>query len=118
MLTLFHNQVDNLIVARLFDVVAGRNQYVFDNIDEATLRGAEASLRALLGGGFWATLNYQYLTAIDGDGQRLEKRPRHSLGARLDWAWGPWTAGLLVTSTTASCWPRPCRARRRSRCRR
>jgi outer membrane receptor for ferrienterochelin and colicins len=99
MLTLFHNQVDNLIVARLFDVVAGRNQYVFDNIDEATLRGAEASLRALLGGGFWATLNYQYLTAIDGDGQRLEKRPRHSLGARLDWTWGPWTAGLLMTST-------------------
>ena len=99
MLTLFHNQVDNLIVARLFDVVAGRNQYVFDNIDEATLRGAEASLRALLGGGFWVTLNYQYLTAIDGDGQRLEKRPRHSIGARLDWAWGPWTAGLLVTST-------------------
>ena len=35
----------------------------------------------------------------DGDGQRLEKRPRHSIGARLDWAWGPWTAGLLVTST-------------------
>jgi outer membrane receptor for ferrienterochelin and colicins len=99
MLTLFHNQVDNLIVARLFDVVAGRNQYVFDNIDEATLRGAEASLRALLGGGFWATLNYQYLTAIDGDGHRLEKRPRHSVGARLDWAYGPWTAGLLLTST-------------------
>jgi outer membrane receptor for ferrienterochelin and colicins len=99
MLTLFHNQVDNLIVARLFDVVAGRNQYLFDNVDEATLRGAEASLRALLGGGFWATLNYQYLTAIDGDGQRLEKRPRHSYGARLDWAYGPWTAGLLLTST-------------------
>ena len=98
-LTLFHNQVDNLIVARLFDVVAGRNQYVFDNIDEATLRGAEASARALLGGGFWATLNYQYLTAIDADGQRLERRPRHAYGARLDWAHGPWTAGLLLTST-------------------
>ena len=98
-LTLFHNQVDNLIVARLFDVVAGRGQYVFDNIDQATLRGAEASLRSMLGGGFWATLNYQYLTAIDADGQRLEKRPRHSIGARLDWAYGPWTAGLLLTST-------------------
>ncbi len=99
MLTLFHNQVDNLIVARLFDTVAGRGQYLFENIDQATLRGAEASLRGVLGGGFWTTLNYQYLTAIDGNGQRLEKRPRHSLGARLDWAWGPWTAGLLLTST-------------------
>ncbi len=99
MLTLFHNQVDNLIVTRLFDVVAGRGQYLFENIDQATLRGAEASLRGVLGGGFWTTLNYQYLTAIDADGQRLEKRPRHSLGARLDWTRGPWTAGLLVTSS-------------------
>ena len=99
MLTLFHNQVDNLIVARLYDVIAGRNHYVFENIDEATLRGAEASARAQLGGGFWATLNYQYLTALDADGQRLEKRPRHSYGARLDWAHGPWTAGMLLTST-------------------
>ena len=86
MLTLFHNQVDNLIVPRLFAVVAGRNHYVFENIDEATLRGAEASARAVLGGGFSATLNYQYLTAIDADDKRLEKRPRHSYGARLDWA--------------------------------
>ena len=99
MLTLFHNQVDNLIVPRLFAVVAGRNHYVFENIDEATLRGAEASVRAVLGGGFWTTLNYQYLTAIDADDQRLEKRPRHSYGARLDWAHGPWTAGLLLTSS-------------------
>jgi len=99
MLTLFHNQVDGLIVPRLFAVVAGRNHYVFENIDEATMRGAEASVRAVLGGGFWTTLNYQYLTAIDGDGQRLEKRPRHSYGARLDWARGPWTAGVLLTSS-------------------
>lgn len=49
MLTLFHNQVDDLIVPRLFAVVAGRNHYVFDNIDKATLRGAEASVRAVLG---------------------------------------------------------------------
>ena len=99
MLTLFHNQVDDLIVPRLFAVVAGRNHYVFDNIDKATLRGAEASVRAVLGGGFWTTLNYQYLTAIDGDDQRLDKRPRHSYGARLDWERGPWTAGLLLTSS-------------------
>ena len=99
LLTLFHNKVDNLIVARMFDVVAGRSQYVFDNVDQATLRGAEASVRALLGAGFQATLNYQYLSARDDGGQRLEKRPRHALGARLDWSRGLWAAGLSMTST-------------------
>lgn len=99
MLTLFHNQVDNLIVPRLFTVVAGRSHYVFENLDEGTFRGAEASVRAVLGAGFWTTLNYQYLTAIDADDQRLEKRPRHSYGARLDWAHGPWSAGMLLTSS-------------------
>ncbi|MEP7283455.1 MAG: TonB-dependent receptor [Rubrivivax sp.] len=98
-LTLFHSRVSHLIVGRLFDVVAGRGQYVFENIEQATLHGAETSLRAMLGGGFWATFNYQYLTAIDADGHRLEKRPRHSIGARLDWAYGAWTAGLRLTST-------------------
>jgi outer membrane receptor for ferrienterochelin and colicins len=42
-LMLFRNQVDKLIVTRLFGVVAGRNQYVFENTDHATLQGLEAA---------------------------------------------------------------------------
>jgi len=46
-----------------------------------------------------AVLNYLYLDATDGNGNRLEKRPRHTLGARLDWVGDPWAAGLVLTST-------------------
>ena len=105
MLTLFHTAVDNLIVARLSEVVDGRNNYVYENVDKATLRGTEVALNVLLGAGLQATLNYQYLDALDADDRRLDKRPRHSVGARLDWARGPWSAGVSVTSTRGQLLP-------------
>lgn len=98
-LMLFHNRVDNLIVARLFNTVGVSGQYVFENIDRARLQGAEAAFTFMPGGGLQAALNYQYLDATDGTGRRLEKRPRHTLGARLEWEGGAWRAGLGVQST-------------------
>jgi outer membrane receptor for ferrienterochelin and colicins len=98
-LTLFQNRVNDLIVTRRFDTVAGRGYYVFDNIDSARLQGAEASTTLRFGGGVMAVLNYLYLDATDGNGNRLEKRPRHTLGARLDWVADPWAAGLVLSST-------------------
>ncbi|MEH0167634.1 TonB-dependent receptor plug domain-containing protein [Roseateles microcysteis] len=95
-LMVFDNRLRDLIVPQLIGIVAGRQTYRFENIDRAHLRGAELSGRSELGGGFSAQLGYQYLDARDGNGQRLEKRPRHSLGAALDWASGPWRAGLRV----------------------
>ena len=95
-LMLFRNQVDNLIVTRLFNVVAGRNQYVFENTEHATLQGLEAAAtwrpsRQLTLGASW-----QALDATDGQGQRLDKRPRHQVGLRADWRAGAWRAGARV----------------------
>ncbi|MBL8352920.1 MAG: TonB-dependent receptor [Burkholderiaceae bacterium] len=97
---LFHNRVDRLIVPRLFGTAAGRGQYVFENIDQAVLKGVELESRwvppAGWGAGWIVGLNYTYLDARDGSGQRLEKRPRHTLAFSVDWAGGPWRAGLRL----------------------
>jgi outer membrane receptor for ferrienterochelin and colicins len=95
---LFSNRVNDLIIQRLLGTVAGRGNYVFDNVDQARLQGLEVTTSAALGAGFKAGLNYQYLEAKDGLGQRLEKRPRHTLGLRLDWEGGAWRAGLRADS--------------------
>lgn len=93
---LFHNRVEHLIVPRLFGNVAGRGQYVFENVDEAVLEGVELESHWVLPAGWSTGLNYTYLDARDGRGQRLEKRPRHALAASLEWAGGAWRAGMRV----------------------
>jgi len=98
-LMLFANRVHDLIIQRLIGTVAGRQQYLFDNQDRARLQGLEAAGSVQLPAGFKASANYQYLDATDGNGQRLEKRARHSLGARLDWSNGVVDAGLNVEHT-------------------
>lgn len=98
-LMLFANRVHDLIVTRLTGTIAGRQHYVFENMDRARLQGLEAAGSAQLGGGFKASANYQFLDATDGTGQRLEKRARHSLGARLDWTNGIVDAGVRVEHT-------------------
>jgi outer membrane receptor for ferrienterochelin and colicins len=89
---LFHNRMRNLIVPRFLGTVAGRDQYVFANLDRARLQGLElgASLRVV--GGFRLTGNWQYLDAKDGAGNWLERRPRNALGVGLEWSSGPWHA--------------------------
>ena len=91
---LFDNRVDDLVVATLYGTAGTRQTLRFENVDRARLRGLELSGRQLLGAGLSLQLNYQYLQASDGTGQRLEKRPRHSLGAQLDWQQGPWRGQL------------------------
>jgi outer membrane receptor for ferrienterochelin and colicins len=108
-LMLFRNQVRHLIITRYTGTAAGRGQYVFENADRATLQGLElaGTLRPHPGwtvGGSW-----QLLDATDGDGQRLEKRPRHALGLKIDWTADALRAGVrlehqrgqLLASTTA-----------------
>ena len=94
--TLFRNRVDDLIVSRLTGQADGRAQYTFENVDRARLQGLEVEAHAGVGGGFTTRLSYTYLDAEDGNGARLEKRPRHTLGANLDWRQAPWRAGLRV----------------------
>jgi outer membrane receptor for ferrienterochelin and colicins len=94
--TLFAQRVKNLIDIRLLSAgtVPGTGTYTYENLAEARLRGLETSWTQALGGGFSAGLSYTYLDAQAGTGQRLDRRPRHSASARLDWRAGAWRAGV------------------------
>jgi outer membrane receptor for ferrienterochelin and colicins len=98
---LFDNRVKNLILPRLLSITAGRASYVFDNLDSARLRGLELAGRVRLPAGFALAASYQYLDAKDGNGLRIEKRPRHSGSVGVDWSQGPWRAGARVESSAA-----------------
>lgn len=93
-LMVFENRLRDLIVPVLISSSGPRSSFRFENVDRARLRGLELSARARWGQGFSSALSYQYLDARDGQQQRLEKRPRHTLGAELNWVSGPWRAQL------------------------
>jgi outer membrane receptor for ferrienterochelin and colicins len=87
--------------------VPGTGTFTYDNIARATLRGVELSYAQPLGAGFSTQVGWTYLDATDGDGERLLKRPRHAVGARLDWSQGPWTAGLRLDHSAGEWLPAP-----------
>lgn len=94
-LMVFEQRVEDLIEVRLVapGAVPGIGTYTYENLAHARLRGAEAALAQPLGAGFTAQASYAYLDARNADGQRLDKRPRHSATVRLDWQGGAWRAG-------------------------
>ena len=92
----FRNEVKDLIFPRLLSLKPGGGIYVFDNLQRATLQGAEFSARWRLLHGMGLGLAYQYLDASDGTGKRLEKRPRHSASLRVDRAVGIWRSGVDI----------------------
>ncbi len=91
----FDQRVDDLIEVRLVTPgpVPGIGTYTYENLAKATLRGIEASVLQPLGAGFTTAVSYTYLDAKNGNGVRLERRPRHSATVRLDWQHGPWRVG-------------------------
>ncbi len=97
-LMLFEQRVDDLIEIRLVapGPTPGIGTYTYENLAKARLRGVEASFVQPLGAGFTAASSYTYLDARNGSGSRLERRPRHSATARLDWQQGPWRSGVSV----------------------
>jgi len=92
---IFHNRVRDLIVPRFLGTVAGRDQYVFANLEDARLRGVELAGTWRVGG-FTLGANWQWLEAEDGAGRPLERRPRHAAGLHVAWAGGPWHARWRV----------------------
>ncbi|MCI1190946.1 TonB-dependent receptor [Calidifontimicrobium sp. SYSU G02091] len=106
-LVVFDQRVEDLIEVQLVapGPVPGIGTYTYVNLSEARFRGVEASLAQPLGAGFTALLSYTYLDARDGDGERLDKRPRHSATARLDWTGARWRAGVRVEYTAAQRLP-------------
>lgn len=97
-LMLFDQRVDDLIEVRLVTPgpTPGIGTYTYENLAKARLRGVEASWLQPLGQGFTTGLSYTYLDAKNGNGQRLERRPRHSAAARLDWQQGAWRVGATL----------------------
>lgn len=94
-LMVFEQRVQDLIEVRLVaaGAVPGVGTYTYENLARARMRGAEAALVQPLGGGFTAQGSYAYLDARNADGQRLDRRPRHSATIRIDWQGGAWRAG-------------------------
>ncbi|MFO1266038.1 MAG: TonB-dependent receptor [Rubrivivax sp.] len=98
----FAQRVHDLIDLRLVQagVVPGTGTYVYENLARARLSGLETSLVQKLPAGFSVGLGYTYLDAFDGSGRRLDKRPRNTANARVDWAEGAWRAGFRVENAT------------------
>ena len=92
----FDNKVKNLIDTRFDTFLPGgvRQQWTYDNIDEAHLKGAEFSTEVQLSNALKLTANYQYLDAKDSGGERLERRPRHTLSTGLSWQKNDWKVHL------------------------
>ncbi len=95
---LFDQRVDELIDIRLVAAgsAPGLGTYTYENLARARLRGLEAGLVQRLGAGWRGQLSYTHLDARNGSGQPLDRRPRHSATARLDWEQGAWRAGLYA----------------------
>lgn len=91
----FDNKVKNLIDTRFNqNLPGGLQEWIYDNIDEANMRGAELSTKLNVTGDLKLTGNYQYLDARDGNGQRLERRPRHTLSVGTEWEKNGWQTSL------------------------
>lgn len=97
-LMVFDQRVEDLIEIRLVapGPTPGLGTYTYENLSRARLRGVEASVLEPLGAGFTAALSATFLDARNGDGGRLERRPRRSASARLDWQQGRWRSGVSI----------------------
>lgn len=85
----FDNKVKNLI--ELTGPITNRT---YQNINEARLKGLEISTKILLTETLTLNTGYQYLDAKDGDGVRLNQRPRHSLSSGITWDKNNWQWNL------------------------
>ncbi|MES2942314.1 MAG: TonB-dependent receptor [Pseudomonadota bacterium] len=99
--TLFNNAFKNKVASYDTGVAdplsAGRNIYIYSNIDRVTTRGIELSAGAALNRDWKLSGNYTFTDskrkgggepAFNGtslEGQPLDKAPRHVLNAQLDW---------------------------------
>lgn len=92
----FDNKVKNLIDTRFDKLLPGGvlQQWTYDNIDEARLKGLELSTKVKLSQNLNLNAGYQYLDAKDGSGKGLERRPRHTLSTGITWDKNGWQFDL------------------------
>ena len=106
---LYEQRVEDLIEVRLVAAgpVPGIGTYTYENLAQARMKGVEAAIAQGLGAGFTARLNYAYLDARTDTGQRLEKRPRHTAAAQLDWEGTAWRANVYAEYSGEQLLPAP-----------
>lgn len=92
-ITAFRNEIDNLIdtprgagVEPVGYDGQGREMYVPRNVNEARIRGIEATLFANFMNIGRATINYTALDAKDlSNGEELQNRPKHHINGEFNW---------------------------------
>jgi len=99
--TLFHTRVKDLITTRLLSQQGTRRVYLYDNVDSATLRGAELGFAWEVASGWRWNTDLTLLRTRDGStGQELTDRPRQVLHSQLQWQGaGDFSARLGVDVT-------------------
>ncbi|WP_243457596.1 TonB-dependent receptor plug domain-containing protein [Ottowia testudinis] len=99
--TLFHTRVKDLITVRLLGVQGTRRDYLYDNVNRATMRGAELGFAWAFGPGLkWNNDLTLLRTRDDATGKELTDRPRHVLHSQVQWQnAGGWNARLGVDFT-------------------
>jgi outer membrane receptor for ferrienterochelin and colicins len=84
-ITIYNNNVDELIeVGRYTDTHPHAGNSGYFNLDEATLRGVEASFWISLNDMVSIDTNYTYLEAEGPDGKALAYRPKHKANLRVN----------------------------------
>lgn len=90
---LYQTQVDDLITYRLIEQIGSRRVYLYDNVENARIRGLEAGAVLEIKGGLRLNVDASLLRTRDrSSGEELSYRPKRTLSASLDWVRGPWSA--------------------------
>ena len=99
--TLFHTRVKDLIYYRLLRIQGPRRTYQYDNVDRATMRGAELGLSwDILPSLRWNNDLTLLRTKDDRTGLELTGRPRQTLRSQLQWQHpSGWNARLGLNLT-------------------
>ena len=90
--TYFHNKVDNLINWTNL----GNRRYGYVNVSEAVLKGVELEVKQKISDNWQVRATSNWLTAEDGDGNRLESRAKNISRLELNYDSGS-SHGVSVT---------------------
>ncbi|QNP47359.1 TonB-dependent receptor plug domain-containing protein [Diaphorobacter aerolatus] len=93
--TLFHTDVKQLITYRLLKAEGMRRTYVYDNVDQARVRGLETGFAWDVTPALRWSTDAQFLSTRDkATGKQLNDRPRTSFTSRVSWRVHQWSAQL------------------------
>lgn len=98
--TLFHTDVKQLITYRLVKTEGTRRTYIYDNVDQARVRGLETGFAWDVTSALQWSTDAQFLRTRDkATGKQLSDRPRTSFTSRLSWRVAHWTAQVEAEYT-------------------